>query len=471
MTVTALPPLEAPASPAGPLEEGSGPLPEPPNVDLPRALQVLRFNQRQIEFVFRLRREHGDVFRMRGTVPGGPVVTCHPDHIGSLFKNPDLAPSLTGESPVRPVVGPDAVLTANGPRHMRQRKLLLPQFHGDMIDGYVAMIRRVTERSIERWPTGQPMALAPRMQAITLDVIMSGIFGIDGRPERGTPEAWLRETIRWLVYASTLKVAQVAELMNVGHAEPVGFTRVGLEILDRPTYAVIRSRRRTADLGDRRDVLSLLINARTEDGEALTDEELRNELLTLVLAGHETTANQLAWTWERLVRSPQAHERLVTAVREGSDDADEVVEHTIQESMRSRPVVPMIGRRVTVPWRLGEYGVDAGTPITMSILLLHHREDLYPDPFSFRPERWEGRKPKTYEWIPFGGGIRRCLGAALAMAEQRVVLTEMARRLDVRAADAEPEHARHRNVTMIPSRGGRVVITARGARPAGAAPR
>ena len=129
--------------------------------------------------------------------------------------------------------------------------------------------------------------------------------------------------------------------------------------------------------------------------------------------------------------------------------------------MRSRPVVPMIGRRVTVPWRLGDYGVGAGTPITMSILLLHHREDLYPDPFSFRPERWEGRKPKTYEWIPFGGGIRRCLGAALAMAEQRVVLTEMARRLDIRAADAEPEHARHRNVTMIPSRGGRVVIAAR----------
>ncbi len=223
---------------------------------------------------------------------------------------------------------------------------------------------------------------------------------------------------------------------------------------------MIAARRRARTSTSARDILSLLLLARTEDGEALTDKELRDELLTLVLAGHETTANSLAWTWERLVRTPDAYERLRDAVR-SDEDAEAVIEATIDEGMRSRPVIPIIGRRVTVPWRLGDYAVAADTPVTMSILLLHHREDLYPEPFAFRPERWLGRKPGTYEWIPFGGGIRRCLGAALAMAEQRVVLDAMVRRLDIEADDPEPEHAVHRNVTMIPARGARVVARKR----------
>jgi cytochrome P450 len=465
---TAEAPLQAPPSPAGPLEDGLE-LPPPPTVALPRALQVLRFNQRQLAFVFRARREHGDVFRMLGTVSGDPVITCHPDHIKSLFTAaPEHTPSLTAESAVRPIVGPNSVLTANGPRHMRQRKLLLPSFHGEAIGRYTEIIRRITERELERWPIGTPIALAPRMQEITLDVIMAGIFGIEGTPERGTPEFRLRQATRGILEASTTPIAQLAELMNINRDEPVGLQRLAVGILDRAAYAVIGKRRQAADLDERRDVLSLLINARTEDGEALTDKELRDELVTLVIAGHETTANSLAWTWERLVRTPAAYERLVEAVRSDTD-AEEVVEQTIQEGMRSRPVVPIIGRRVTVPWRLGDYAVPAQTPVAMSILLLHHREDLYPDPFAFRPERWIGRKPKTYEWIPFGGGIRRCLGATLAMAEQRIVLAEMARRLDIVAADPEPERALHRNVTMIPARGGRVIIRHR--RPASTAAR
>jgi cytochrome P450 len=454
---------EAPPSPAGPATpEDVAALPTPPTVPLPRLVQTLRFNQRQIEFVFKARRELGEVFRIRGQVSGGPVITSHPDHVRSLFTaKPELAPSLTGESALRPVVGPNSVLTAVGERHMRQRKLLLPPFHGEAIAQYARMITEATDREIDRWPTGRPIQLAPRMQAITLDVIMAGIFGIEGRPQRGTPEFFLRQATRWLLWASTLPVAQLGELMNIGSDEPVGIQRVGLEFLDRPTYAVIRARRSAADVAERRDVLSLLIEARTEDGEALTDRELRDELLTLVLAGHETTANQLAWTWERLVRAPDAHERLVEAVRGEAPDAEDVVEWTIQESMRSRPVIPIVGRRVMVPWRLGDYVVPEDTPVTMSILLVHHRPDLYPDPFAFRPERWEGHKPGTYEWIPFGGGIRRCLGAALAMAEQRIVLSEMARRLDVEAAEPEPEHATHRNVTMIPAKGAKVVVRAK----------
>jgi cytochrome P450 len=182
--------------------------------------------------------------------------------------------------------------------------------------------------------------------------------------------------------------------------------------------------------------------------------------MALVLAGHETTANSLAWTWERLVRTPAAHERLRDAVRSNTQVAEHV-EAVITEGMRSRPVIPVIGRRVAVPWRLGPYAVPANVPVAMSILLLHHREDLYPQPFAFRPERWLGRKPGTYEWIPFGGGIRRCLGAALAMAEQRVVLEAMARRVDLEAEDPAPERAVHRNVTMIPARGARVIVRSR----------
>jgi cytochrome P450 len=262
-----------------------------------------------------------------------------------------------------------------------------------------------------------------------------------------------------LLAISTWPMAKFAELRNVGRSEPVGLLKAALVPLDRATYALIEARRGESDLEDRRDILSLLLLARTDEGEALTDRELRDELLTLVLAGHETTANSLAWTWERLVRFPAAHRALLDAVR-GGDDADGAawIEATINEGMRARPVIPIIGRRVTVPWRLGEYAVEAGAPVSMSILLVHHREDLYPDPFAFRPERWIGHKPGTYTWIPFGGGIRRCLGAALAMAEQRIVLREMARRLDLEADDPEPEHAVHRNVTMIPSRGGRVII-------------
>ncbi len=468
MTATAPAPVEleplvgeAPPSPAGPADEAEQQLPPPPAIELPRTLQILRFNQRQIEFVFRARRELGEVFRMRGIVPGGPVITSHPDHVRSLFTaKPEEAPSLTGESPLRPIVGPNSVLTAVGPRHMRQRKLLLPSFHGEAVERYVQMIRDMAETEIDRWPIGKPFALAPRMQAITLDVIMGGIFGIEGKPPRGTPEYGLRIATKQLLAASTLPGAQLAELMNIGRDEPVGLTRVGLGIVDRYTYAVIEARRRAADLEERKDILSVLLRARTEDDEPLTDRELRDELLTLVLAGHETTANSLAWTWERLVRTPAAHERLRDAVR-SEDQAAEHIEAAIVEGMRVRPVIPMIGRRVMVPWRLGDYAVRADTPVTMSILLLHHREDLYPHPFAYRPERWLGRKPGTYEWIPFGGGIRRCLGASLAMAEQRVVLEEMTRRLDLEADDPDPEHAVHRNVTMIPARGATVVVRAR----------
>jgi cytochrome P450 len=452
----------APSSPAGPAEAEEA-IRLPPAIALGRRAQILRFSQRQIEFVFRARREYGEVFQMQAGITGGGVVSSHPDHARSLFTaRPEHVPSLTAESPLRPIVGSGSVLTANGPRHLRQRKLLLPPFHGDAIERYRQMIGEATNRELERWPTGRPFALAPRMQAITLDVIMSGIFGIEERPARGTAEHRLRATVKYLTRASTSPFAKLGELTNMNSEEPVGLMRGGIVLLDRATYPIIAARRRAEDLAERGDILSLLLSARTEDGKLLSDRELRDELLTLVLAGFETTANSLAWTWERLVRTPVAYERLRTAVRR-DEQAEEHVEATIVEGMRSRPVIPIIGRRVTVPWRFGEYVLPAGTAMSISILLVHHREDVYPDPFAFRPERWLDQKPGTYEWLPFGGGTRRCLGAALAMAEQRIVLHAIAQQLDLEADRPEPEHAQHRNVTMIPARGARVVVRGRAA--------
>ena len=234
--------------------------------------------------------------------------------------------------------------------------------------------------------------------------------------------------------------------------------RLVLGVVDRHLYAVIRERRASGAGGGRHDVLSLLLQARDDEGRAMTDEELRDELLTLVLAGHETTANSLAWTFERLLRTPPAYARLRELVRGDDPDAAAYIEATIHEGMRIRPVIPLIVRMLKQRWRLGDYVVPANTPAGVNIVALHHREDVYPDPFAFRPERFMHDKPGTYSWIPFGGGIRRCLGATLAMAEQRVVLEQIARHTDLVAADPRPERARQRNVTMIPRRGVRVAV-------------
>src|SRR3954447_24034279 len=293
---TAAPPAEeligqAEPSEAGPIDEReAATLAEPPMVDLPRAVQVLRFSQRQIEVVFGARRRLGEVFRVRGIIPGGPTFTSHPDHVESLFKaKPDEAPSLTGESPLRPILGPNSVLTSVGARHMRQRKLLLPPFHGEAVERYVKMISEVAEREIASWPIGEPFPLVPRMQAVTLAVIMGGIFGIEGTPERGSVEGRLSSTIRRFTRVAAHPSWQLVELRNLGREEARGALRAMLKVVDRDLFAVIAKRRATDndEAGD--DVLSLLLATRDEDGRPLGDEELRDELLTLVLAGHETT--------------------------------------------------------------------------------------------------------------------------------------------------------------------------------------
>ena len=447
-----------PPSPAGPVDPGT-PVHMPPGSRAPAALQGLRFARRPMTHALSAQRDHGDVWRIRvPTRAEAFVITCHPDHVRSLLKaDPADAPSLTGESPLRPILGPNSVLTSVGARHMRQRKLLLPPFHGEAVQRYVETIADIARQEIDHWPVGEPFALAPRMQAVTLEVIMRGVFGVGVASAPTMSERRMRQALRRMLAASMSPLYLLVELRNARHLEPKGVLAVVMAMVDRQMYAVIRERRAAADRARGDDVLSLLLAARDEEGEPLTDHELRDELMSLVLAGHETTANSLAWTIERLLRTPLAYERLRAHVR--SDDregAQEYLEATIYEAMRNRPVIPMIARLVTRPWRLGDYTVPARTPVGVSIIAVHHRPDVYVDPHAFMPERFVGVKPGTYTWIPFGGGIRRCLGATLAMAEQRVVLEAIVRRTDLLAPDPAPERPRMRNVTMIP-RGGCLV--------------
>jgi cytochrome P450 len=453
---------EAPPSPAGPVET-TEPIALPPHDPRPAWVQTIRFSARPLAFNLRAHRRYGDVWQLRLLSRREPfVVTCHPDHVRSLMKaKPTDAPSLTGESPLRPILGPNSVLTSVGDRHMRQRRLLLPPFHGEAVQRYVQMISEVAQREIDSWPLNETFALAPRMQAVTLDVIMSGVFGIEGRPQRGSTGDRLRRIVRRLLGASTTPLFQIVELMNVSRREARGVMAQMIAMVDRQLFAMIAERRAEGGATGRTDVLSLLLEARDEDGQPLTDQELRDELLGLVLAGHETTANSLAWIFERLLRNPGPYERLRELVRAGGEEADAYVEATIHEGMRDRPVIPLVVRMVKRPWRLGDYVVPARTPVAVSIAALHHRADVYPEPLAFRPERFVDVKPGTYTWMPFGGGIRRCLGASLAMAEQRVVLSAIARRTDLVAPHPEPERARQRNVTTIPNHGTRVAVTAR----------
>jgi cytochrome P450 len=261
-----------------------------------------------------------------------------------------------------------------------------------------------------------------------------------------------------LLRASTNILFELVELQQLSQPEPRGPMKWMLSMVDRELYAAIRQRRAAPVDPGAHDIFSILLQARDEQGNELSDEELRDQLVSLVLAGHETTANSLAWTFERLLRSPAAYGRLRELVRSDDEAAETYVEATIHEGMRVRPVIPFVVRLIKQPWELGEYVVPADTPVAVSIVALHHREDVYPDPHVFRPERFVDHKPGTYTWIPFGGGIRRCLGASLAMAEQRVVLREIVKRVDLRAPRAGPERTRQRNVTMIPAWGGRVIV-------------
>jgi cytochrome P450 len=438
----------------------------PPGPRLHPALQTLAWALAPTWVMDRCARRLGDSFTLT-FFPSGLKLTVvsDPEAVKTVFTAPpELAPSGTSSSPVAPIVGPSSVLVLTGPEHMRQRKLLLPPFHGERMREYEDVIVEATRRDMAGWPLGRPMRLQERTRAITLEVILRAVFGVEA--ER---MGRLREAIAGLLApANTLAILLFA-LRRPRPGPPTGSVGRALERLDAVIYEELARRREQTDLAQRSDILSLLLQARDEDGQAMTDGELRDELVTLLLAGHETTATSVAWAIERLVRHPQALARLVAEIDAQSDGgSEEYLTAVVNETLRVRPVVPIVVRVLQEDMRVGRYTLPAGTRVTPSIYLTNRNPKVYDSPEEFRPERFLEGGPETFSWIPFGGGIRRCIGASFAQLEMKLMLRTMLGELEPMVpANARRwrrgESNRRRAVTLVPAAGARVVWERRGA--------
>ncbi len=448
----------------------------PPGPRTPQPLQTLRWIVRPTAFMEECSRRYGDSFTLKIANEGTWVFITEPDSIKQVFTgDPRLLHAGEANVVLLPVLGSNSVLLLDETAHMRQRKLMLPPFHGDRLRGYAETMREVTEEAIASWPLGEPLATRPLMQALTLEIIMRTVFGVQDEERKARLGATLSELLRWGADPRRLTLGIALGPQRVIR---LGMWRRVLDPADSAIYDEIAAHREAGGLEERDDVMSLLLQARhAEDdapvraepgrsrtaGSPMSDQELRDELMTLLVAGHETTATGLAWALERLVRHPNALERL----REGDDEYADAV---VKETLRLRPPIAIVLRRLREPMEIGGRLLPAGVNLVPCIYLMHRRADIYPDPHAFRPERFLEGQGGTYTWIPFGGGVRRCLGASFAQLEMRIALQTLARRLDLRAADSRSERIVRRAIIMSPSREGEIVARARTAdRPAAGA--
>jgi cytochrome P450 len=424
----------------------------PPGPTASRARQTVRWIYRPGAMLEDCRRRYGDMFTLRIAHEGTWVFLAHPDMVKQVFTG-DPRVLHAGEANVvlRPFLGSNSVLLLDEAAHMSQRKLMLPSFHGERMRGYEQVMAEVAAAEIENWPVGQRYAVRPAMQRITLEVIMRTVFGVQDGSRRDRLREMLANLLEWGSNPSRMALLATLGPDRIGR---LGMFRRVRAPADELIYEEIRARRSAPDLEERDDVLSLLLQARHEDGSAMTDEELRDELMTLLVAGHETTASSLAWAVERSVRTPGVLDRL----RDGDDD---YVDAVCKETLRLRPILALVLRRLTEPMEIGGVELAAGVNLAPCIYLIHRRADIYPDPHAFRPERFLERPAGTYTWIPFGGGVRRCLGASFALFEMKVVLRELVARLELSAADARPERIARRAITLVPERDGEVIVARR----------
>jgi cytochrome P450 len=427
----------------------------PPGVPLPRILQTARFLVRPVPFFESWRRDLGETFAARLIGPGDVVFVSDPESLKRLFAADRVNTIAPGRNVVlRPLLGAHSLLLQEGEEHMRRRKLMLPPFHGERMRAYESTIAEVTEAAIAQWPLGIPFALHPSMQAITLEVIMRAVFGVTdaARLDR------LREGLLAVLGESASPAAIGLVMPGVRRLRHYRSFAERVADTDELLASEIAERRADPALGEREDILSMLIAARFDDGSGMEDRELRDQLMTLLLAGHETTATGLAWTFDLLLHSPPALDRLVAELESGDDTYLDAV---ITESLRLRPVVPFTGRLLREPATLGGFDLEAGTVVLAAIYMAHTNPDVYPDPFEFRPKRFLSDGPDTYSWVPFGGGTRRCIGAAFAQMEMRVALRAILGSVRLAAADPEPDRMVRRNVTLSPRNGTRVVVERR----------
>ncbi|HWO16686.1 MAG TPA: cytochrome P450 [Solirubrobacterales bacterium] len=397
---------------------------------------------------------YGDMFTLKIAYEGKWVMLADPEAVRQVFTgDPRVFHAGEGNQILAPVLGRNSILVLDEKPHMSQRKLLLPPFHGARMQGYERTMSEIAAAEIERWPTGVPYALRPRMQAMTLEIILRTVFGV-GNEERLAP---LREALRdFLDLTTNPRMLLPLILMGPNRVRRFPAFRRRVERVDGLIYREIAERRRVGDLEERDDILSMLVAARHEDGSPMSDEEMRDELLTLLVAGHETTATSLSWAVERLSRHPEKLARLRDEAEAGDDDA--YMTATIQETLRLRPVISIVIRRLTEPVEIGGYELPAGVSVTPSVYLVHRNPEIYPDPGSFKPERFLDNPPGTYTWIPFGGGIRRCLGASFAQFEMAVVLRELVRRHRIRPANPKPERIFRRAITETPRHNAEVIL-------------
>jgi cytochrome P450 len=418
--------------------------------------QTLRWAFRPLPFLQECRERYGDSFSLKFVGFERPMVMISdPVAIKALFGEREHGLPPGREAILEPILGSRSLLLLEGSDHLAHRKLMLPPFHGERMRSYEPIVSEIVDTEIDSWPLDEELPIHPRMQAVTLEVILRVVFGIaDGpRLER------LRELLTTVLEQTASPFAQLIGLATRRFGgRPWAKFEGQLRAVDELLYAEIAEHRLKDDLEERDDILSALILARFEDGGGLSDTDLRDQLMTLLLAGHETTATALAWTFDLLLRHPRELGRLRDSLEAGEDD---YLRATISESLRLRPVVPLAGRRLAKELETDGLTLPAGTDVTPAIWLAHTRADVYPEPFAFRPERFLEAPPDTYAWVPFGGGVRRCLGAAFAEFEMRIVLREVLTRCELRKASHRPEKIGRRNITLSPKDGTPVVLTAR----------
>jgi len=415
---------------------------------LSTALWQLRFAQ----YVTYCGRRYGDYFTIGLPISRTMVVVSDPEAIKQVFADRgERGHAGEGNVILEPLLGLNSLLLLDGPQHTRHRRLVHPPFHGSRMTKYAETITRATDDEVRTWPREKPFPLLPSMQRLTLKVILSAVFGF----AEGADADRVAGLVRRVTAPGNSPLAAVALLKR-----DLGPIRVWSNfvrdraLLDEALYAEIARRRVAPDLAERDDILSTLLMARDEDGQPMSDIELRDELMTLLLAGHETTATALGWFFDQVLHHPDVLLRLQRDLGNG-DHA--YLDATISEVMRVRPVVGMVARKLVKDMRVGPYLLPAGAVVAPNIFLAHRRPATYPKPLEFRPQRFLDGQPESSAWLPFGGGIRRCVGAEFALFEMRTAIPRILESVDLRAGDGRQERISRRAVTLVPARGVRVI--------------
>lgn len=438
----------------GPIRGAGGRTGLPPGPRMPSALQALGWAKRPYPFMKRCHERYGDTFTLRILHSGTWVFLCDPEDVKRVFTAPAGSLGVDLANPLLlPVLGPRSVMLLEEPAHMTRRRLMLPPFHGKRMGADTEMMAEVARSAVRSWPAGEPFELWPHMQAVTQEVIMRSVFGPDdeGRLEH------LRRLLHRLTAAlnEPKRLSRAAALGPGWLSRNSGF-RAAMAPVEEALLEEVDRRRRQGENG-RKDIVSILIDARYEDGSPMSERDLRDELITLLTDG--PTSSSLAWVFERLLRHPEKLQRLQEEVLAGEEDT--YMDAVVKETLRLCPPVPVVVRRLLKPLELGGYSLAAGTTVAPCVYLIHHNEEIYPNPRQFLPERFLEQAPGTYTWIPFGGGTRRCLAASYAEMEMKRVLRTVLSEVELQPVDSDSERARRSAISFSPDKRARVVAKPR----------